>query len=346
MIILGIETSCDDTGIALFDQKEKILLANFVASQFDIHEKFGGIVPELASRNHLIKLAPLVKEALKKSSLELKKIGAIAYTCGPGLLGPLIVGCSFAKTLGFMLKIPTIPVHHLEGHFLSPLLEQDTCSDLIKHPYLCLIISGGHTQLYKIEKFGDYHLLGETLDDAVGEAFDKIAKLLDLPFPGAPELEKLAGLGQERFFFPRPMCRKHNNLNFSFSGLKTSVVNTWIKVHKDKNLAPDIAHSFQEAAIDTLIIKCKKAIVETNIKSLVVCGGVSKNKRLKEKLMRAICQESGTKLFLPREEYCTDNGAMIALAGSYRIHQVADNKNISSYPRLSLKEYEKMFVIK
>lgn len=309
MAILGIETSCDETGIAIYEQSCG-LMANKLYSQVEQHARFGGVVPELASRDHVRKILPLVKETLLEAKMQLTDLEAIAYTAGPGLVGALMVGAAFACALGFSLNIPTIPIHHLEGHLLAPLLEPNPPD----FPFLALLVSGGHTQLIEARSFGSYRLLGETLDDAIGEAFDKVAKILKLPYPGGPKLAKLAEQGDSsKFFFPRPMA-DHSDLNFSFSGLKTHALNCYRRHESDLNGYADIAAAFQDAATDAVVIKCRQALRYYKFSTLVVAGGVSANLSLRNKLNN-LGLELGVRVCYPRLEFCTDNGAMIAYAG-------------------------------
>jgi N6-L-threonylcarbamoyladenine synthase len=305
MLILGIETSCDETGVAVYNSKTGHL-SHKLHSQIALHAKYGGVVPELASRDHIRKLLPLVKEMLAESGIGLKDLDGIAYTAGPGLVGALLVGAAFAKSLGYALGIPTIGVHHMEAHLLAPFLEPDSPN----FPFLALLVSGGHTQLIEVSDFGKYKILGETLDDAVGEAFDKVAKILQLPYPGGPALAKLAVKGDpNRFNFPRPMIGR-KGLNFSYSGLKTYALNCLNKNGDDEQTRADIAYAFQDAATDSLVIKCRRALKQTGLTRLVVAGGVSANQMLREKLNLVL----GT-VYFPRMEFCTDNGAMIAYTG-------------------------------
>ena len=304
MIVLGIETSCDDTGVAIYDS-EKGLISHSLYSQADIHSKFGGVVPELASRNHIEKIIPLLYELLSKSSVTLKDIDAIAYTAGPGLAGALIAGATFAKSLAYSLSLPAIGVNHMEGHLLAPLLDDES----LTFPFVALLVSGGHTMLVAVEDFGVYRFLGESLDDAAGEAFDKVAKMLFLPYPGGPHLSELAKESVvHRFLFPRPML-KHSNLNFSFSGLKTFALNTLRKFGDSLDVKRDIAYAFEEAVVDTLILKSIKALKETKLKKLLIAGGVSANKKLRERL-KEVSEKEGFDLICPKLEFCTDNGAM------------------------------------
>jgi len=318
MRVLGIETSCDETGVALYDS-ERGLLADALYSQVEMHAEYGGVVPELASRDHVRKLIPLIREVMAEAKLALSDIDAIAYTAGPGLIGALMVGASTGRALALSLGIPAIAVHHMEGHLLAPMLEETPP----EFPFVALLVSGGHTQLVKVEGIGRYSLLGESLDDAAGEAFDKAAKMLGLDYPGGPLIAKLAEQGDRgRFTFPRPMTDRPG-LDFSFSGLKTFTLNT-VNGHRDaqgsidpQTLA-DIAAAFEEAVVDTLAIKCRRAIQQTGYRQLVIAGGVSANARLREKLAAALHKERA-KLFYARPRFCTDNGAMIAYAGCQRL---------------------------
>lgn len=312
MRVLGIETSCDETGVAIYDS-EKGLLAHALHSQTNIHAPFGGVVPELASRDHITKLLPLTMQVLREASLSLQDITGIAYTAGPGLVGALLVGASFAKGLGYALNIPTIPVHHMEGHLLAALLEKPEP----KFPFLALLVSGGHTLLIDVLDIGQYKILGESLDDAAGEAFDKTAKILGLAYPGGPLLAKLAERGQKnRFHFPRPLTDRPG-LDFSFSGLKTFSLNTWNASEKTEQDKADVAWAFQEAVVDTLFIKCRRAIKQTLYQQLVIAGGVGANLHLRERF-KTFENQLNCHVFYPRLEFCTDNGAMIAFAGYHR----------------------------
>jgi len=317
MKVLGIETSCDESGIAVYDSDHG-LLADALYSQVELHQKYGGVVPELASRDHIRKTLPLIKEVLEKAGLELGDINGLAYTAGPGLAGALLVGASIGRSLGMALDIPTVGVHHMEGHLLAPLLEENAP----EFPFLALLVSGGHTQLVEVPALGQYNLIGESLDDAAGEAFDKVAKMLGLNYPGGPLVAKLAEQGNpERFKFPRPMTNRPG-LDFSFSGLKTFTLNT-VEDHKvdgviDEQCKADIAWAFQEAVADTMVIKCRRAFQHSGMKRLVIAGGVSANIRLREKLA-AMAKEEGGELYYPGLAYCTDNGAMIAYAGCMRM---------------------------
>lgn len=317
MRVLGLETSCDETGIALYDS-ERGLLAHRVYSQIALHAEYGGVVPELASRDHVRKALPLIQEVLDEAQLSLKDIDGIAYTSGPGLVGALLVGACLGRSLAWALDIPALGVHHMEGHLLAPMLE-DNPPDF---PFIALLVSGGHTQLVRVDGIGRYFLLGESLDDAAGEAFDKAAKMMDLPYPGGPQLSRLADEGNaERFKFPRPMTDRPG-LDFSFSGLKTATRTTILQCAVDGVLAEqdrqDIAAGFQAAVVDTLTIKCKRALQEQGVKRLIIAGGVGANKRLREQL-RAMVQKLGGEVYYPRPELCTDNGAMIAYAGTQRL---------------------------
>jgi len=313
MRILGIETSCDETGIAIYDATDG-LLAHEIYSQIAIHANYGGVVPELASRDHIRKTLPLIQQVLDTAQLQLKHIDGIAYTAGPGLIGALLVGVAIGRSLAWALKIPAIAVHHMEGHLLAPMLEATAPT----FPFVALLVSGGHTLLVKVNAVGQYEILGESLDDAVGEAFDKTAKLLGLDYPGGPALAKLAEQGDPtRFKFPRPMTNRPG-LDFSFSGIKTYAMNTLHKNMQSPNIKEDIACAFQDAVIDTLLIKCKRALKQTEINRLVVAGGVSANRLLQLKLTQFM-RSSGGQVFFPRQEFCTDNGAMIAYAGYLRL---------------------------
>jgi N6-L-threonylcarbamoyladenine synthase len=339
MLVLGIESSCDETGIALYDT-ELGLLSHALHSQVDMHAEYGGVVPELASRDHIRRVLPLTELTLKDANKTLQDIDAIAYTQGPGLSGALLVGTSFAESLAFSLQIPTISVHHLEGHLLAPLLEENPPA----FPFVALLVSGGHSQLMRVNGIGEYQLLGDTLDDAAGEAFDKTAKLLGLGYPGGPALAKLAENGKPRFKLPRPLLNS-GDLNFSFSGLKTAVL-TLTNKHQplDEATRADIAWEFQEAVTELLTIKCMSALRETGLDRLVVSGGVGANSKLREKLNSATSRKL-CKVSYPRLEFCTDNGAMIAFAGAMRLKamQTKDlqNHHFSVKPRWNLAELQK-----
>lgn len=313
MLILGVESSCDETGLALYDTDHG-LLAHALHSQVEMHAEYGGVVPELASRDHIRRVLPLTELVLKEANKTLQDIDAIAYTQGPGLSGALLVGTSFAESLAFSLQIPTINVHHLEGHLLAPLLEDNPPA----FPFVALLVSGGHSQLMRVDGVGEYKLLGDTLDDAAGEAFDKTAKLLGLGYPGGPALAKLATVGKARFKLPRPLLNS-GDLNFSFSGLKTAVL-TLANQHQplDEITKADIAWEFQEAVTEVLTTKCMSALRETGLDNLIVSGGVGANSKLREKL-NAATKRKLCKVSYPRLEFCTDNGAMIAFAGAMRL---------------------------
>ena len=320
MRILGIETSCDETGVAIYDE-EKGLIANQLHTQIALHADYGGVVPELASRDHIRKLAPLLQAALQEANLTPKDIDGIAYTSGPGLVGALLVGSTVARSLAYAWNIPAIGVHHMEGHLLAPMLEENPPH----FPFVALLVSGGHTQLVRVDGVGRYELLGESIDDAAGEAFDKTAKLLGLDYPGGAALARLALKGTpNRFAFPRPMTDRPG-LDFSFSGLKTFAANTLHQVMKEEGelteqSKADIAYAFQEAVVDTLAIKCKRALKQTGLKRLVIAGGVSANKQLRQTLAE-LMQQLGGEVFYPQPQFCTDNGAMIAYAGFLRLKQ-------------------------
>jgi N6-L-threonylcarbamoyladenine synthase len=332
MRVLGIETSCDETGAAIYDS-EQGLLAHTLYSQIAMHAEYGGVVPELASRDHVRKTIPLVAAVLAESGLKQTDIDGIAYTAGPGLAGALLVGATIARSIGFAWNIPTVGVHHMEGHLLAPMLEENPPA----FPFIALLVSGGHTQLVKVATMGSYEILGDTLDDAVGEAFDKTAKLLGLPYPGGAALAKMAEQGKPgRFHFPRPMTDRPG-LDFSFSGLKTFAVNTAANVELDGQTRADIAYAFQEAVIQTLTMKCRRALHQTGWKRLVVAGGVGANHLLRQRLHELMINEQGT-VFFPRHEFCTDNGAMIAYVGCMRLLAGEQNDlEISVIPRWPLE---------
>ena len=314
MLILGVESSCDETGIALYDSAAG-LLSHALHSQVAMHAEYGGVVPELASRDHIRRVVPLLREALSSAGRCLADVDAVAYTRGPGLAGALLVGCAFAEALALALDKPTIPVHHLEGHLLSPLLSSNPPS----FPFIALLVSGGHTQLMRVTGVGEYELLGETLDDAAGEAFDKSAKLLGLPYPGGALLSKLAERGQSGIHqLPRPMLHS-GDLNFSFSGLKTAVL-TLVREQAEltDEFKANAARAFQEAIVEVLVKKSLKAIKQTGLKQLVVAGGVGANKQLRATLDDE-AKRKRFRVYYPELEFCTDNGAMIALAGALRL---------------------------
>jgi len=313
MRVLGIETSCDETGVAVFDGDHG-LLAHALYSQTALHAEYGGVVPELASRDHIRKLLPMIQAALTEAHTQPGQIDGIAYTAGPGLMGALLVGACLGKALAFAWKIPAIGIHHMEGHLLAPMLETPAPD----FPFVALLVSGGHTQLVEVQAVGQYRTLGESMDDAAGEAFDKVAKLLGLPYPGGPALAKLAEKGTPgRFRFPRPMTERPG-LDFSFSGLKTAVLTTLKNAAQDPQTKADVACAFESAVVDTLSIKCERALQETGHRRLVVAGGVSANRKLRAQLQQRVMQ-LGARVFYPRLEFCTDNGAMIAYAGYVRL---------------------------
>lgn len=313
MRVLGIETSCDETGIAIYDD-ERGLLANQLYSQIKVHADYGGVVPELASRDHIRKTVPLIQAALKEANLTSQDIDAVAYTAGPGLVGALMVGATVGRSLAFAWNVPAVAVHHMEGHLLAPMLEEKSP----EFPFVALLVSGGHTQLISVTGIGEYELLGESIDDAAGEAFDKTAKLLGLDYPGGPVLSRMAQQGTAgRFVFPRPMTDRPG-LDFSFSGLKTFAANTIRENADDDQTRADIARAFEDAVVDTLAIKCKRALEQTGFKRLVMAGGVSANRALRAK-MEDVLKQRGGEVFYARPEFCTDNGAMIALAGLIRL---------------------------
>lgn len=336
MLVLGVESSCDETGIALYDTTHG-LLTHALHSQVAMHADFGGVVPELASRDHIQRALPLTQQVLSAANKTLEDVDGIAYTQGPGLSGALLVGTSIAQSLAFSLQIPSIGVHHLEGHLLAPLLEDNPPA----FPFVALLVSGGHSQLMRVDGIGQYTLLGDTLDDAAGEAFDKTAKLLGLGYPGGPALAKLAEQGGARFTLPRPMLHS-KDLNFSFSGLKTAVL-TLTNKHKplDAQTQADIAWEFQESVVEILTTKCMTALRETGLDNLVVSGGVGANSRLRENLNMATKRKL-CKVSYPRLEFCTDNGAMIAFAGAMRLKEtpqtVLDDYSFSVRPRWDLAE--------
>ena len=341
MLILGVESSCDETGLALYDS-EQGLLAHALHSQVAMHAEYGGVVPELASRDHIHRVLPLTERVLLDAEKTLQDIDAIAYTQGPGLSGALLVGTSFAASLAFSLGIPTIQVHHLEGHLLAPLLEDNPPA----FPFVALLVSGGHTQLMRVDGVGRYQLLGDTLDDAAGEAFDKTAKLLGLGYPGGPALAELADESQvhsqsaDRLFkLPRPLLNS-GDMNFSFSGLKTAVLSL-VNKHQPLNAATkaELAWEFQEAITDVLSAKCMAALRETGLDNLVVSGGVGANLCLRQKLNAAV-RAKLCKVSYPRLEFCTDNGAMIAFAGAMRLQaaNVNGRYGFSVKPRWDLAE--------
>lgn len=334
MKILGIETSCDETGVAIYDDKQG-LLAEQLYSQISLHADYGGVVPELASRDHIRKTVPLIQAALQQANLTSKDIDGVAYTAGPGLVGALLVGASIGRSLAYAWNVPAIAVHHMEGHLLAPMLENNPP----EFPFIALLVSGGHTQLIKVTAIGDYQLLGESIDDAAGEAFDKTAKLLGIDYPGGAKLAKLAQNGNpSRFHFPRPMTDRPG-LNFSFSGLKTFAANT---IQQNQPLSDqtkaDIARAFEDALVDTLVIKSKRALEQTGYKRLVIAGGVSANLTLRHRLAELMQQRHG-QVYYPRIEFCTDNGAMIAYAGMIHLkEQQSSDLAITVKPRWPLSD--------
>jgi N6-L-threonylcarbamoyladenine synthase len=317
MRVIGIETSCDETAVAVYDA-ERGLLSHRLHSQVAMHQAYGGVVPELASRDHVRRLLPLVRAALNDAGSDRASISAVAYTAGPGLIGALLVGAGFARSLAYAWGRPAIGVHHLEGHLLAPLLESDPPA----FPFLALLVSGGHTQLVDVAGLGRYRILGESLDDAAGEAFDKTAKLLGLPYPGGAALARLATSGRSgQFVFPRPMLDRPG-LEFSFSGLKTAALVALRGRNLDDQVRADVAQGFQEAVVATLAEKCRRALRITGHRRLVVAGGVGANRCLRERLGE-VARAGGAALYFPRPEFCTDNGAMIALAGCLRLQASA-----------------------
>jgi N6-L-threonylcarbamoyladenine synthase len=317
MRVLGIESSCDETGVAVYDTAlpgPAGLRAHTLYSQIALHAQYGGVVPELASRDHVRKLLPLIRQTLAEAGLGVDELDGVAYTAGPGLVGALLVGAGVARSLAWALDLPAIGVHHMEGHLLAPLMEDDPPSA----PFVALLVSGGHTQLVEVEAIGQYRLLGETLDDAAGEAFDKTAKMMGLPYPGGPQLAALAEQGHPGAYkFSRPMTDRPG-LDFSFSGLKTQVLLAWRDSDQSEATRADIARGFEDAVVDTLAIKCRRALEATGCDTLVVAGGVGANKRLRAKLAEAAARHGGRVCF-PRPALCTDNGAMIAFAGALRL---------------------------
>ncbi|QNN78677.1 tRNA (adenosine(37)-N6)-threonylcarbamoyltransferase complex transferase subunit TsaD [Pseudoxanthomonas mexicana] len=328
MKVLGIETSCDETGVAVYDTGRSGaagLRAHAVYSQIALHAEYGGVVPELASRDHVRKLLPLIRQTLAEAGLETRDLDGVAYTAGPGLVGALLVGAGVARSLAWALDVPAVAVHHMEGHLLAPLMEDDPP----EAPFVALLVSGGHTQLVAVDAIGRYRLLGETLDDAAGEAFDKTAKMMGLPYPGGPQLAALAEQGTRgRFRFARPMTDRPG-LDFSFSGLKTQVLLAWRDSDQSEQTKADIARGFEDAVVDTLAIKCERALDEAGSDVIVIAGGVGANKRLRAKLQDMALRRGGRACF-PRPSLCTDNGAMIAFAGALRLeagqHETAEVK--------------------
>ena len=344
MRVLGIETSCDETGVAVYDTARtgtSGLLAHAVYSQVALHAEYGGVVPELASRDHVRKLLPLVRQTLAEAGLAPADLDGVAYTAGPGLVGALLVGAGVARSLAWALGVPAVAVHHMEGHLLAPLIEDDPVRGRPEPPFVALLVSGGHTQLVAVDAIGRYRLLGETLDDAAGEAFDKTAKMMGLPYPGGPQLAKLAETGTPgRYRFARPMTDRPG-LDFSFSGLKTQVLLAWRDSDQSDATRADIARGFEDAVVDTLAIKCERALDATGSDTLVVAGGVGANRRLRAKL-QAMAEKRGGRVCFPRPELCTDNGAMIAFAGALRLqagqHENAEVKVVARWDMATLPE--------
>ena len=330
--VLGVETSCDETGVAVYDVAGG-LLAHTLYSQIKMHADYGGVVPELASRDHVRKLLPLIRETLRNAGMTTRDLGGVAYTAGPGLVGALLVGAACARSLAWALDVPAIGVHHMEGHLLAPMLEADPPQP----PYVALLVSGGHSMLIEVAGIGRYRLLGDTLDDAAGEAFDKTAKLMGLAYPGGPALAKLAESGTAgRFKFSRPMTDRPG-LDFSFSGLKTQVLLAYQANADAPGVKADIARGFEEAIVDTLAIKCRRALAQTGARRLVIAGGVGANKRLRAQLAEA-AEREGFRVHFPRPEFCTDNGAMIALAGALRLQAgLHEDAAIKVAPRWDLE---------
>ncbi|MEZ5535188.1 MAG: tRNA (adenosine(37)-N6)-threonylcarbamoyltransferase complex transferase subunit TsaD [Thiolinea sp.] len=331
MRVLGIESSCDETGVAVYDT-EQGLLAHQLFSQVEMHAEYGGVVPELASRDHIRRVVPLTRAALLEAGLQMEDLDGIAYTSGPGLIGALMTGAAIARSLAWGLGIPAVGVHHMEGHLLAPMLEEKPP----QLPFVALLVSGGHTLLIDVPKLGEYTVLGESVDDAAGEAFDKTAKLLGLDYPGGPLLAKLAEQGDPGAYkFPRPMVDRPG-CDFSFSGLKTFSLNTWQKSGQTEQDKANIARAFEDAVVDTLFIKCRRALEQAGRKTLVIAGGVGANKRLRSRM-----QDLDAEVFFPRNEFCTDNGAMIAYAGALRLLAGASEPAaIQPRPRWPLTELE------
>jgi N6-L-threonylcarbamoyladenine synthase len=331
MRVLGIESSCDETGVAVYDT-EQGLLAHQLFSQVAMHAEYGGVVPELASRDHIRRVVPLTRAALTEAGLQMQELEGIAYTAGPGLIGALMTGAAIARSLAWGLEIPAVGVHHMEGHLLAPMLEENPP----ELPFVALLVSGGHTLLIDVPALGEYTVIGESVDDAAGEAFDKTAKLLGLDYPGGPLLAKLAEQGDPAAYrFPRPMVDRPG-CDFSFSGLKTFSLNTWQKSTQSAADKANIARAFEDAVVDTLFIKCRRALEQTGRKTLVVAGGVGANKRLRRRM-----QALNAEVFFPRNEFCTDNGAMIAYAGALRLQAGASEAAmIQPRPRWPLTELD------
>ncbi len=333
MRVLGIETSCDETGIAIYDG-DLGLMAHALYSQAHIHAEYGGVVPEIASRDHVRKLIPLLDECLEQAGSSREDIDGVAYTAGPGLIGALLVGAAASRAIALALDVPAVAVHHMEGHLLAPLLEPDPP----EFPFVALLVSGGHSMLVEVREIGVYRVLGETLDDAAGEAFDKTAKLLGLGYPGGPAVAKAAQEGDpDKYRFPRPMTDRPG-LEFSFSGLKTHTRNLWTSHSGEDNARADIAAGFQQAVVDTMVIKCRRAMTQTRCSQLIIAGGVGANLQLREALQGA-GKKYGWKVAYPRIEFCTDNGAMIAFAGYFRLEAgECEGAGIQARPRWPLDE--------
>ncbi len=331
MRVLGIESSCDETGVALYDT-DKGLLAHRLFSQIAMHAEYGGVVPELASRDHIRRVLPLLRKALVDADMTMADIDGIAYTAGPGLIGALLTGAAIARSMAWGLNVPAVGVHHMEGHLLAPMLEENPP----ELPFVALLVSGGHTMLVDVPRIGEYHILGESVDDAAGEAFDKTAKLMGLDYPGGPLLAKLAEQGREGMYkFPRPMVDRPG-CDFSFSGLKTFSLTTWQKSGQTEQDKADIARAFEDAVVDTLFIKCRRALEQAGRKRLIVAGGVGANRRLRARLA-----ELPGEVYFPRLAFCTDNGAMIAYAGALRLLAgVSEAAVINARPRWPLTELD------
>jgi N6-L-threonylcarbamoyladenine synthase len=314
MRVIGIESSCDETGVAVYDT-EAGLLGHLVYTQASLHADYGGVVPELASRDHVRKLLPLLQQLLHEHTIPTNTIDGVAYTSGPGLVGALLVGAAIGRSLAWAWEVPALGIHHMEAHLLAPMLEQPRPD----FPFVALLVSGGHTQLIEVSAVGLYRLLGESVDDAAGEAFDKTAKLLGLGYPGGPQLARLATQGRAGIYhFPRPMTQRPG-LDFSFSGLKTFALTTWQASTQDEQAKADIAYAFEEAIVETLALKCARALKQTGLQRLVIAGGVSANQRLRQHL-HTMMRDLGGEVFYPRPSLCTDNGAMVAYVGALRLH--------------------------
>jgi N6-L-threonylcarbamoyladenine synthase len=341
MLILGLETSCDETGVALYDTEDG-LLSHGLYSQVEIHAEYGGVVPELASRDHIRKALPLLQEVLLEAGKDPQDIEGVAYTAGPGLMGALMVGATLARSLAWGWGVPALGIHHMEGHLLAPMLEDDPP----EFPFVALLVSGGHTQLVRVDGIGEYKLLGESLDDAAGEAFDKVAKMLGQPYPGGPHIARMALDGDhQRFDFPRPMVNRPG-LDFSFSGLKTFTMNTVSECRASGELSEqdrcDIAGAFEDAVVATLVIKCRRALKQDGLKRLVIAGGVSANTNLRESLSKALHKEGG-RVYYPAPIFCTDNGAMIAYAGAQRLKAgERDGLDMEVRPRWPMEELPRL----